>query len=232
MTTEQTTQHPNALTLSTSDTGLVLPVDREHTGIRVAGCGVLVAVWAVTLGLTMTLFNLTPVVALLVALVIGVLATSLVERLLKGRWPSGRELLAGENQIALRKSATLERQVHTTEEVNVLAWYFVVDRSRRVRKGWHVVGLSLQQEGEYLPVYTLASPEEFESLNDPPLFKKLERPKRTDDRAKTGLRQAGEQRRLLEAEQDRGYNGAELTVDDFRTYLAYLQTHHADWLTG
>jgi len=157
---------------------------------------------------------------------------SLVERLLKGNWLSGRELVVETEHIMLRKHDEVERQIDPQQHVNVLAWHFVVQRSRRVRKGWHVVGLSLEQNGDYVPVYTLASPEDFEILNEKQLFTRLERPKRTDDRTKTSMRQAGEQRRLLEAEQDRGYNGAELTVEEFKSYLKHLQTNHPSWMTG
>ncbi len=211
---------------------LILPVDREHTGIRVTGCGVLIAVWALAFITSTTLLNLTPIVALLAALIVAVLVTSLVERLLKGNWLSGRELVVETEHIMLRKHDEVERQIDPQQHVNVLAWHFVVQRSRRVRKGWHVVGLSLEQNGDYVPVYTLASPEDFEILNEKQLFTRLERPKRTDDRTKTSMRQAGEQRRLLEAEQDRGYNGAELTVEEFKSYLKHLQTNHPSWMTG
>jgi hypothetical protein len=212
------------------DGTLVLPVDREHTGIRLVGCGSLVIVWVLAFGVSTVLLRLNPLFGLLLALIAAVLVTMLVERTLKGNWLSGRELFADEAQILLRKRGEIERTINPQQHVNVLSWHFVVDRSRRVRKGWHVVGLSLEQEGEFVPVYTLASPENFEAITKIHPFTKLERPKPTDDKTKANLRQAGEQRRLLEAEQDRGYNGAELTVDEFIAYLSHLQTRYPSWM--
>lgn len=212
--------------------GLLLPVDREHNGIRTAGCGIMLLVWALTMAVTVFLLNLTPLFALILALVAAVSVTALAERLMKGRWPSGRELIATEQHIALQKNEQIEREIDLQQPVNLLAWYFVVERSRRVRKGWRVVGLALEQEGTYVPTYTLVSPDDFEILNENQIFTKLEKPKSTDDKQQSSLRQAGEQRRLLAAEQDRGYNGAELTLEEFQAYLAYLQTHHADWMAG
>lgn len=211
---------------------LLLPVDREHNGIRTAGCGIMLLVWALTFAGATLLFNLSPLFALMIALVAAVAATAVAERLMKGRWPSGREIIANEQRIVLQKHGQTEREIDVQQSVNVLAWYFVVERSRRVRKGWRVVGLSLEQEGDYLPVYTLVSPDDFEKLNEQQFFKKLEKPKTNDDSKQSSLRQAGEQRRLLAAEQDRGYNGAELMLEDFQTYLAYLQTQHANWMVG
>jgi len=215
-----------------SDASLILPVDREHSGIRLAGCASLIITGLLIFGLSTLLLNLSPILGLFISLLAAMIVTTLLERSLKGNWPSGRELVVDSKQVSLRKQGEIERQLDASQQVNVLAWHFVVERSRRVRKGWHVVGFALEQENEFIPIYTLASPEDFESINDLHSFTKLERPKPADNKTKTTLRQAGEQRRLLEAEQDRGYNGAELSVDDFKTYLTYLKTQHSGWMVS
>jgi hypothetical protein len=44
------------------------------------------------------------------------------------------------------------------------------------------------------------------------------------------MRVAGEQRRIQEAENFRGYEGGELTFDDFIGYIDYLQHNQTSWL--
>ena len=44
------------------------------------------------------------------------------------------------------------------------------------------------------------------------------------------MRQAGEQRRLHEAEYDRGMFGAELTLAQFTEYLEFLQKNYPKWV--
>ncbi|MCA9915188.1 MAG: hypothetical protein KC496_17660, partial [Anaerolineae bacterium] len=95
MTTDLTTLPPDP------NASFVLPVDREHNGIRAAGCGIMLLVAALTFGIAAFLFNLAAVFALMIAFVAAIAATSLAENMMKGRWPSGRQLVATEQQIAL-----------------------------------------------------------------------------------------------------------------------------------
>ena len=115
----------------------------------------------------------------------------------------------------------------------MLTWNFQVKRSSRIKKGWYVLSVSLEQEGEFIPVYTFASPEDFETFSMADRFTTLIKRDRNKDKEKPAggsMRRAGEQRRLHEAEYDRGMNGAEVTLEQFIEYLDHLQLNYPSWM--
>jgi hypothetical protein len=201
-----------------------MPVDAEHGGKRAVGCA------ALLLGFTLPVIFITALVpdgwliGFFVGLITAALAASLVEWLLRDRWPSGRALRVGADSIQLVKHDKVEETINSQQQVNVLLYHFVVKRSGRVRKGWHVIVMALEQDDTYIPIYTFASPERFEALEQRPLFHLLERPK------EESLKSAGLSRRLHTAESYRSVNGAEVAWDDFTHLLNALQEQFPHWM--
>jgi hypothetical protein len=225
--TEETTSSPSNV--------LMFPVDAEHAGIRSVGCLAMVALGFGLFFLGGTFTNL-PAMVIIIASIISASAFSYgLEKYLKARWPSGRVLEVHDTAIAIRNKRAIERSIDPQQQINVLTWNFKVKRSSRVKKGWHVVGFSLEQEGDYIPVYTFASPADFEKLPLSKHFTRLEKADAGKDKKEKAksvvtMRQAGEQRRLHEAEYDRGLFGAELTLAQFTEYLEFLQKNYPKWM--
>jgi len=208
---------------------LTVAVDPEHTGIRLTGCASFFGIAILGSLLAGTLFN-----SFLLGGIIGVAAaaaiSNLLDRYLKSNWPSGRVLVVNENQIELRKKDEVERYIDPTKQVNVLTWHFKVPRTGRVKKGWHVISLALEQDNTYLPIYTFMSPKDFEDFSLHRYFSKLERPKKEKTEALKNMRRAGEQRRIYEAEIERGLFGAEMDLEHFHHYVAALQENFPRWM--
>lgn len=210
---------------------LEIAVDAEHNGIRAAGCGTFAGSTLLFIFL-LNLFIPTAVVVGVGAVILAAIVANLLDRYLKGRWPSGRVLHADAATIELQNRADVESRIDPSKQVNVLTWRFEVPRSGRVKKGWYVLGLALEQDSTYLPVYTFASPKDFEEMPYADAFHRLER--RRKRKAKTEsireMKAAGAQRRLYEAEIERGLYGAEVTLDEFIILMEYLQTHYPKWM--
>jgi hypothetical protein len=225
---------PTTQSISPQIDAISFPVDAEHTGIRAVGCLSLLSMGIGLFLLIGTMTTLPDMVIIFASIVIAAVVAFGIEKYLKHRWPSGRVLEVNGQQIAIRKKNEIERTIDPQQQTNVLIWNFQVKRAARVKKGWHVVGLSLEQEGEYIPVYTFASPEDFENLPLSEQFTRLEKPDKKDKKDKTKsiatMRHAGEQRRLHEAEYDRGMFGAELTLAQFTEYLEFLQKNYPKWM--
>lgn len=207
-----------------------VPVDAEHTGIRLAGCLTLVGSLVISFVILNAIIPDFWIISGILAVITSAAATHFMDRILKGRWESGRTLSANDEAITISNQDRIERQVDPQQQVNVLTWRFVIKRSGRARKGWYVVALSLEQDGEYVPVYTFVPPDE---LHDMPLskrFTELNKKKKAKAGSDRDLRAAGEQRRLMEAEQDRGLAGAEVTYEQFTAFLAYLQANYPNWM--
>lgn len=216
-------------------------VDIEHGGIRMAGCATLVV------GFGLSFFILQAFILpdgflingfLSIALAAGL--TYVIDAYLTGRWSSGRRVEITTNQIAITHHGKTQRTIDPSQHVNVLLWRFPVRRSQRVKKGWYVVACSLEQDGEYLPVYTFLPPEDFKDFPLNERFTQLatKRPSETmgiarkpgDGGSVRELKIAGEQRRLQLAERDRGDLGAEMTSEQFSDYLMFLQTNFERWM--
>lgn len=219
-------------TFTTHNT-LSFPVDAEHTGIRAVGCLTLVGSGIGLFLLGGILTNLSALVVILGSIFFAALISFGLEKYLKQTWPSGRVLEVNTETIRIRKNEDIERSIDPQQLVNVLTWTFKVKRAARVKKGWHVMSISLEQDGAYIPVYTFASPEDFENLPFSQHFTMLERDKKNKKektKTSTNMRRAGEQRRLHEAEYDRGVFGAEVTLPEFIDYIEFLQKNYATWM--
>lgn len=220
-------QHADEHATHTQDTKrLELPVDAEHSGIRAAGCLTFIALFFAGIGLTLLLIPGGGVIGLLVGLALAAVGAQQLDRYLQGRWPSGRKLIVNDERILLSRNDKIERQINPQQQVNPLMWCFTVRRSGRVKKGWHVVALSLQQDDAYVPIYTFVPPDELDNLPLAERFEKLQRPSKVDTKSESSMKLAGQQRRLHEAEQDRGWDGAELTREQFVDYIQHLQQHY------
>lgn len=212
---------------------LTLPVDPEHTGIRTVGCLTFIIA---TVGAFVLYSLLMPEAALLTgmlaALTGGVIAY-FADAWMKRNWPSGRQLIIDDASIQIKQKDRVEMQVDPQRQVNVLPWRFTVKRNGRVKKGWYVIALGLEQDELLLPVYTFAPPERFEQLPLASHFTALQR-ENEKEATVTGsareLKEAGQQRRLHDAEKARGLLGAELTVEQFEVYLRALQEQFPQWM--
>lgn len=213
--------------LATTAPQQTFAVDSEHSQLRLLIIGMFAA--GVVLGYII-LNILIPnsglnILALLGSLLVGYATAAVSETILKTRWPSGRTLDVTDDQVILSKNGRNEIIINTTEAFNTLTWRFENKRRARVPKGWYVVAHALQQNDTMLIVYTFASPEQFKAIPQSDRFTTLIAKNKTDKKSsnRDALLLAGEQRRLLEAEQNRWYNGAEMPLADFQTYLLTIR---------
>jgi hypothetical protein len=211
-----------------------LPIDVMHSGIRTAVMGAFVGggIGGFIGGIVLLPNGL--VLAGLMGIVVATGGAYSIERVLKERWPSGREIVANSERIALTKHSKIEAVIDCQQHVNVLTWQFKIKKdSPRAKKGWHLVALGLEQDDNYVIVYSAASPEDFEAMPLSSSFSKLER-KKEDKKQKaksaTRIREAGEQRRLQNAEFVRSINGGDITFEQFIDYIQFLQVNYPEWM--
>lgn len=212
---------------------LRMPVDPIHGGLRAAVFGSFIGTGVVGFGAGLLFFPNAVLISLLLS---GVAATGTsmgLERYLKSRWPSGREFVADAERIALIKQGKIESVVDAQQQVNVLTWRFEAKKDGpRAKKGWHILCLGLEQDDNYVIVYTTASPDEFEDMPFASAFTKLEK-KRSEKESLSSartMRQAGEQRRLHEAEVVRQLVGGDLFFDQFVETLLFLEANYPRWM--
>ncbi len=198
-----------------------LPVDVEHLGIRVvvpllAIAGFFVMLWLVPVLLAVTnLENTILGTLVLPAAIAGAVgAAFLGDRLLKQRWSSGREILVDDEYLVLRDRKQPEKVVAWSGRVNMLTWRFIVSRRGRIPKGFHCLALQLIQDDELVTVYTFCDPKKFDQVAESDAFIPLAARSVVRDE-RLNLRVAGQQRRLLQAEDERWQAGAELLLEDF-----------------
>lgn len=212
-----------------------IPLDPEHTGIRVALPLIGIVIFPILLGIVSTLINalipmggnecLIGIVALFGTL--GLMAAA--DPLLKRVWPSGRALTLTEDTLTFsdtRRGKEASVGISLQARVNWLAWRFTVKRgSARVAKGWIMLGCQLVQDDAQMTLYTFVPAKEaehprykdFTQLMLPAVLEKGNIP----------LREVAEHRRLLKAERDRWEGGAEMGREDFAVLIEGLQRHHA-----
>lgn len=217
---------------TSSSSPLTFPVDPEHSGIRVVGCFTFFLFSGAAFLLYSKLLPDAALVNLLLALLSGAFIAYVADAAMKRSWPSGRRLVIDGNAIQVMQHNKIEMRVDAERQVNIMPWRFTVRRNGRARKGWYVIALGLEQDEMLLPVYTFAPPERFEALPLADHFTALQR----DDKKEvaTGsareLKAAGQQRRLHEAEKARSVIGAEVTVEQFESYVRALQEKFPHWM--
>jgi hypothetical protein len=208
------------------------PLDPIHGGLKMAELGSFFGGGFLGfLGTSLLLPNFAPIAAL-VALGVGAGSSIGLGRYLKTRWPSGRELVADTERIALTKHGKNEQVIDAQQQVNVLTWYFDVKKDHpRARKGWHLLGLALEQDDTMIVIYTAIAPKEFEKLPLAKAFSKLERKSNEKPtQSASGMRRAGEQRRLYEAEIIRQMEGGDIDSAQFIEFLDFLQANYPRWM--
>lgn len=211
--------------------GLSFRVDTEHAGIR-AGCVVFAFATLISFGVFSLLMPEASVLVLILSLVTGAAISYAVENQLKSKFATGRTLKASDDIIEIARSGAAEMSIDPRKQVNVLAWRFEVPRSGRIKKGWYVVALGLEQDDNLLSFYTFSAPDRFK---DVPLSNHFEPLQKADKISKdTGsareMKLAGQQRRLHEAEKMRHMQGAELALEDFEQLLDHLQDRYPAWM--
>ncbi len=205
----------------------VWPVDPEHNALRVSVIGILVASSIVGF----IVFNaLIPgeginFIAAILAFAAAVVITWQLERFLKQHWPSGRTVAIDDDKIRVRSKGVVQQEIDASQHVNALFWRFRIKRGSRM-KGWFVVACALEQDSNYLAVYTFMSPEQANAPATASRYKLLLPNKEADK----DLRLAGEQRRLRSAEEHRWMHGAEMSAPDFETFVARLQRQFPKWM--
>ncbi|MFZ4813979.1 MAG: hypothetical protein ACOYL5_05545 [Phototrophicaceae bacterium] len=160
------------------------------------------------------------ILAIFGSLIIAAGVSSTLERALKKRWPSGKVIEIEPTRIALLHQGQVKDQVQKTEASRLMLWRFTVSRRTRVPKGWFMVATAVEQDDPHLAVYTLMSPQMYETFDIDNRFKVLEKPNAGVEADE--LRLAGEQRRLMRAESLRWHDGVEMTADDFMIYFGLL----------
>lgn len=223
-----------------STTRQVFRVDQEHSGLRGALILVFIGVWIVVFVLLNAFLPASGLnlLAVLIGLISGFGASALAERLLKGRWTSGRTIVTDDTSVQqVERGGAVILHITQRDEPQLLLWRFTTRRRSRVPKGWSVmacalrtqsgaIGGSLRQQDTWLPVYALLSPKQVEAFPQAGRFYELQ----PEAKAKTNntptreslrtldLQSAGVERRLREAENQRWTQGVEMTADDFRQY--------------
>jgi hypothetical protein len=203
-------------------------VDPEHTTLRIA-LAVLFVVLAIVIFIIASALirdSSTNFIVGGVALVASALLSRLLDPWLKQRWPSGRLVELSGKGATLKKNQSVEVLIDGSKGAQVLLWTFKINRRSSVPKGWYVIACALQQDDQYLPIYTFASPEQRTILETLATFPELAREQKGKDES---LRLAGEQRRLRLAEEHRWRDGAEMRLEDFQETLKQLMTQYPLW---
>jgi len=212
-----------------------LPLDRFHTGVRLATLGWWLAATAALYfaGLAVFSFFLGEdqgwvwLPWLIAVLLLSQFIGRWGERQLLQRWPSGRKLDLAPGRLTL----TDKGQTHTMDFarlVNYWRWQFVIRNRRggRVANGHFCCAIRLLQDDVDFCVYAFLPPEQYKALSERYKFYEL-RPS-NDAQPKAGVL-GGRDAAFLNAERLRWDHGAELEAADFDELLAYLKRHRAEF---
>ena len=215
-----------------------LPLDSEHSGIRVALPLLTVAGFVVGFVLASVLNALLRLDAIAgcfsfgMAVGCALLAAVLSDRGLKRWWPSGRTLAVSPEGLRvrdMRKNHQGEAFLTWDKRFNLLAWRFAVQRgSARVPKGWLMLGLQLIQDDAELTLYTFMPAKDAGALPVFGAFVQLVT-RAAIEKGDLSLREMSEQRRLLKAEDERWRDGGEVRRDDFPALLKEINKHLQEW---
>lgn len=217
-----------------SQSPLTFSVDQEHGALRFGVFTVFIITWVIGYFVFNSLIANDGLNLIAIGLGFGLayVVTNVSERYLKRSWPSGRKVEVGAEQVQLSKRGTVEQTMTTEQAVGALFWTFEIRKRTRVPKGWSMLACALRDDEDYLAVYTFMSPKQLETYESAGLFKKLT--SRRDKQGQASLREdvrlAGEQRRLIEAEEYRWMNGAEMSPDDFISYVETIKRRFPEWM--
>ncbi len=208
---------------------LAFQVDSEHSGVRLVGCVTFLISAVASYLILNTFIPNSGLITVGAALAVAVGLTYLSDHMTKIYWPSNRAIQFVDDMICLVKAGQVQSEVDAAQNVNLLMWHFEAKRHPRVPKGWYVVANALEQDGEMIVSYSIASPEDFESLPLSRLSIKYQRKKGKKDDSRD-LKEAGNYRRIAQAEFHRGELGAEMSLEDYHAYLDYLADTYTSWM--
>ena len=212
---------------------LSIPVDREHGWLRFAIVIVFIVLWIIGFSISNAIIPSAgfDIIAGIIGLLVAALGGRLIEPMLKARWPSGRAVTIDQQGIRLTTHGHIQVDVRPNEPASILFWRFKVKRRGRVQKGWYVIACAIEQDDNFLPIYTFASPEQTDAMNTNGRFVELLGEKALKNVKKDSLRVAGEQRRLHLAEAHRWNDGAEMILRRLRAaYLERLNRQFPQWI--
>jgi hypothetical protein len=206
--------------------GQVLPVDRYHTGVRLAVLALWFAVIMLFYLLGRFLFGLVGGEingGSLLVLVVGaiVLAQPVArwgEKQLVARWTSGRAVHLEAGVVTLREKSGATR-IDLSQKVNYWRWRFRIRgrRGGRVPNGHFCVAVRLTQNDTVFNVYAFLPPKAAEALAARYHFYEL---RGSNDKEKPA--QGGRDALYLAAERARWDSGAEVDPADFEALLRHL----------
>ncbi len=158
-------------------------------------------------------------------------AASLTERALKRWMPARRSATLSHDSLTFHDGRGKTPQTvrfALRQTLNAHAWRFEVKRRTRVPKGWYCLALYVLQDEQDAIFYTFMDGKEAETMPAYAHFIRL-RPRRETQNS-TDLASMAQQRRLLELEDRRWNDGAEVGPDDFRAMLAAIAQADTNWI--
>jgi hypothetical protein len=212
---------------------LNIPVDPEPTSFRLALLGILVAGFVAGYGISGAIFSLGTcnLLSVFVGMGLGTLLMQAAERWLKPRWKSNKSVEFSPMSIKVHDRGKITDLIDPGQELEVYLWRFDIPRRTRVPKGWYVVGLALEQNEVFFSIYTLISPDRFDTMKSANLFIRLQGKKEAGQLGgESNLRLAGQQRRLMKAETVRNMEGLEMLNDEFEKSVEWLQAYLPEWM--
>lgn len=204
-------------------------VDSEHSGVRMLGCFTFLFGAVISFLALNTLVPNGGLITIGAAIAIAVGLTYAADFFSKKYWPSNRTIQFLGDIVQLTQSNKVQGEIDAGRNVNILMWHFEARRHPRVPKGWYVVANALEQDGEYITTYSIVSPADFDSLPLSRLSARYQRKKGKKDEVRD-LRKAGNMRRIEQAEFYRGEFGAEMSAEDYSSYLEYLADTYTSWM--
>ena len=205
-------------------------VDREHSGVRMVGCVTFIIGALVSYLIISSVLPHGGLITIGASLIIAVGLTYGADYLTKRYWPSNRYIQFLGDVIKLVSGSKVQGAIDAEQNVNLLMWHFEAKRHPRVPKGWYVVANALEQDGEYIVTYSIVSPADFEALPLSRLSVEYQRKKKRKNEDGRDLREAGNYRRIAQAEFHRGELGAEMSQEDYYAYLDYLADTYTSWM--
>lgn len=213
---------------------VVFRVDQEHGGLRFAVLVTFLLVWFAAFFLVSSLLAADgpALLAVLVGFAAAFLVTMAVERYLKRVWLSGRSVTISAQGVELSNRGAKQVAILSEDPATAIMWRFVVAKRARIPKGWSMLACALQYEGTDLITYTFLAPAAADAFARLEKFTKLEPKKRRtlNDDEREDLQLAGAQRRLKDVENARWIAGAEMTPEDFASYIDTLYARFPEWM--
>ncbi len=230
-----------------------LHAEQEHAGIRAVVVVAMLASYILCFWLINVLAQLLPerlaslgfVVACLLAVPLAIAITWLLEKWLKQVWHSGYNLALQDDGFTVSQPKLDDMAFNFNGHFSNLNWYFKLTgykrggRERRVSDKWFCLCSQIQQDEHRLIVYAFAPPKktavyqedhplQFEKLRPVDVYashkrSRFEPPSRPNKLPTEVI--SGKNGRYWLSEQRRWMEGLELTIEDYETFLNYLQTH-------